>query len=159
MSFLSRFKNSLTGGWADVQLVVPGVVERGIAIAIQVRVKVKADPISINKVYVNIGCEERVDIPDYSVNEPGQPAGAEKSLAARLHIQKSENLYQKELVLAPEQQLQANQDYSFDGTLQIPGELPASYHGKNCKIEWKICASLDMKGNDPDSGWQTIVVQ
>ncbi|MEO2107880.1 MAG: hypothetical protein ABGZ36_19850, partial [Actinomycetota bacterium] len=70
----------------------------------------------------------------------------------------NERLHHQEFTIASGQQLGANQTGSFEGQIQLPAHLPPSARGRNAEFRWQVRARLDMKGNDPDSGWQMVEV-
>jgi len=156
MGFFSKLKNTLTGGWADVTLDAPGG-RRGDSIAVTVRVRMKGEPIAISRVYVRLTCAEIIDIPGYQIPAAGTTASATPG-RDRVDIHARESLLDQDSTLAPAQTLAANQEYEFKGRIEIPNTCPPSFGGRHARIEWQVLAGLDMKGNDPDSGWRTISV-
>ena len=66
MGFFSRLTRSITGGWAEVSLVM-APAQRGRSAAITVTVAVRDEPISIGRVYARMRCVENIDIPHYPV--------------------------------------------------------------------------------------------
>ncbi len=56
-------------------------------------------------------------------------------------------------------EIQAGQVYNWEGVIELPGNTNPSLSGKLIDHKWEIQAGLDMPGNDPDSGWQTLSVQ
>ena len=152
MGFLSKLKSSLTGDWADVSLDV-APVQRGETAVVTVTVAVKTEPIRINRVYVKLRCAEEINIPNYPT---GKRDAEGKSID--LNVRKTENLLNEEITLADAQEFAAGSTRRFEGDLKIPAHLPASFSGKYASIKWSAFAALDMKGNDPDSGWQEVSV-
>ena len=153
MGFLSKLKSSLTGSWADVTLDV-APAQRGETAAVTVDVAVKSETIRIKRVYVQFRCTEAVKI----LNHQTGKRDAEGQTIV-IDVRKSERLLNEEIVLAGAQELAAESHHHFEGELRIPAHLPASFEGRHASISWSAKASLDMKGNDPDSGWQNLEIR
>jgi hypothetical protein len=142
----------MTGGWADVSLVLADP-QKGAAAQATVTVNVKGEPIDIARVYVKLQCREEVHIPNFRARDRDDPGDMDY-----VDVRKEEEIYDQELTIAPAQRLEANQTYTFEGAVEIPAEMPPTYRGRHCKLVWRTLAGLDMKGNDPDSGWQEFDV-
>ncbi len=153
MGFLSKLKSSLTGSWADVTLSV-APAQRGETAAMTVDVTVNSETIRIKRVYVEFRCTEEVKILNY---QTGKRDAEGKTIV--IDVRKTERLLNEEIVLAGAQELAAESHHHFEGELRIPAHLPASFEGKHASITWSVKASLDMKGNDPDSGWQNLEIR
>ncbi|MFC1895712.1 hypothetical protein ACFL0Q_03480 [Thermodesulfobacteriota bacterium] len=150
MGLLSKLKKTITGSWADVSLSA-SPAQRGETITFTVDVAVQSDPIEIDKVYIKLRCREAIDIPRYY--------SAQLDDRSYIHVEKHHDFFTQELTLGMAQKMAANQSYSFSGSAEIPSNLPPSMTGKYSRTEWEALAGLDMKGNDPDSGWVTLVVR
>ncbi len=153
MGFLSKLKSSLTGSWADVTLGV-APTQRGETAAVTVDVSVKSETIRINRVYVQFRCTEEVKILNH---QTGKRDAEGKAIV--IDVRKTERLLNEEIVLAGAQELAAESHHHFEGEFRIPAHLPASFEGRHARIAWSAMAGLDMKGNDPDSGWQNLEIQ
>ncbi|MCH8961455.1 MAG: sporulation protein [Bacteroidetes bacterium] len=153
MGFLSKLKSTITGSWADVTLSVASA-QRGETAAVTVDVAVKSEPIRINRVYVQFRCTEEVKILNY---QTGRRDAEGKTIV--IDVRKTERLLNEEIVLAGAQELAAESHHHFEGELRIPAHLPASFEGRHASISWSAMAGLDMKGNDPDSGWQDLEIR
>ena len=153
MGLLSKIKNTLTGGWAEV-FIDSEDGKRGESLTYTVRCVVGKEPIKISRVYIQFEARESIEIPNYRVgNSGGSGAGSDYR-----HITASEVLLEKEDTVADAQELKAGESYSWEGSVEIPDHLPGTFNGKYAAIEWRIIAGLDMTGNDPDSGWQAVHV-
>jgi hypothetical protein len=153
MGFFSKLKNTLTGGWATVTVECEGAGKRGERLPFKVNVEVKDNPISVDRIYVELQCAETVEIDRYRTLDQDDAGDVDY-----VNVRHSEDLLEEKLVIADAQELAANGSFSFNGEIDIPAHLPPSYRGKNCAIKWLIYAGLDMTGNDPDSGWKEITV-
>jgi hypothetical protein len=147
-------KNTLTGGWADVTLDV-GEARIGDNLEIMVRANVKED-ISVDRIYLKLVGVERVEVNNHSVRVRDQQG---QSRSEHVNIDLTETFHEKDITVSGGGDLQAGVQYEWPAEVLIPGGLPPSFRGRYATIEWKITAGLDMKGNDPDSGWQVIQVQ
>ncbi len=153
MGFLSKLKSTLTGDWADVTLSVASA-QRGETAAVTVDVAVKSETIRIKRVYVQFRCTEVIKILNY---QTGKRDAEGKTIV--IDVRKTERLLNEEIVLAGAQELAAESHHHFEGEIRIPAHLPVPFEGKHVRIAWSAMAGLDMKGNDPDSGWQDLAIQ
>ena len=153
MGFLSKLKNNVMGSWADVTLVVNGVPSRGAALPVHVDVVVKDESIEVSSVIVEVTCEEVID-----VHEVMAKAKSSRTIDQGYQGQISETLATEEVALAGATSLAGGSTTGFDGVITIPADAPRSAAGRHAAFRWTIRARLDMKGNDPDSGWQDLDV-
>lgn len=165
MGFFSNLKNSLTGNWADVSVMMPAAV-RGETATITVNVAVKDQEIEFEKIAVQVRCSEIIELPNYRVSGSSSASNGAKpgtSTATRtsqdVDVRHTEQLFTQEIVVAGAQSLPANSQHAFEGSVSIPTHLPPTLRGRHARFEWKAMASIDMKGNDPDSGWQDVEVR
>ena len=158
MGFFDKLKsaaNFITGGGADVNVATAGqVVNANEPIPVAVQVRVRDANIDIRNVYVKIQGVEYVKALDKDeyVEEDGR-VDTEVEV-----VQNQVVTYSNEVIIEGAQTLEANQTYEFEGTIQLPSNVQASYYGVNARHEWSIYAGVDMMGNDPDSGWVRIDV-
>lgn len=155
MGFFSDLKNNLTGSWADVSITT-SPAKRGESASFTVQVNVKDKAIDVNKIYVKVQCVENVEIRNVRTNSgtsQGSTSGSNTTTARA-----NETLFDQEIQVASATQLGANSQQSFEASVQLPAHMPPTFAGRNARIEWKVMAAVDMKGNDPDSGYQTFEV-
>ena len=150
MGFLSNMKNNLTGSWANVNVRTAPQLRRGEPASVAVDVQVKDNDITVNGVVVELSLQERVSLNGVDLMGDGDNERVDGQAIERLHHQ--------EFTIAAGQHLGANQAGSFEGQVQLPTHLPPSARGRNAEFRWQVRARLDMKGNDPDSGWQVVEV-
>ena len=143
MGFFSNIKNAVTGGAATVQVVAPSALARGGAADVQIRATAKASA-SVNAVYLLVRATESAQVRDTDYADG-------KSRSETVHGRKV--TYEHRISIAGAQQLQEGQSYEWQGQLQIPSHINPSFDGHMIAHVWEIQAGLDMKGNDPDSGW------
>lgn len=155
MDKMKNLKNSVTGDWATVSVHFEDPVSRGGALKATADVTVKNTAITIESVIVEVRCEEIIDIPNATVWESGSTTSA-RSATGRATA--SETVVDKEIKAAGPQELAAGSSSTYTAEVPIPTTAPPSMVGRNVRYEWQVRARLDMKGNDPDSGWQTLQV-
>ncbi len=153
MGFLSNMKKNLTGSWADVQIEVAGATTRGGTLPVRVHVQVKDSDIVVDRVIVELQCEEVIDVrgaagTNWSSNSGSTSMQSESRVSVHSH----------ELVLASAQQMAAGSSATFEGQLPITTQAPPTANGRHARFNWEVRGRLDMKGNDPDSGWQHVEV-
>ncbi|MEM9998370.1 MAG: sporulation protein [Bacteroidota bacterium] len=158
MGFFSSLKKNLTGSWADVE-VTAADAERGGALTATVTVRVRDDAIDVNKITVKLQCQEQIHIPNYRGGGTSTGSAGTATTRDRLDIRKTETLHTDEQTLAGAQQLSANSSHDFEATFRLPDHLPPTLEGRHAAFAWRLYASVDMKGNDPDSGWQEVTVR
>lgn len=154
MGFLSNMKKNLTGSWAQVELVVPQPCRRGEATAVRVDVTVADNDITVTSVVVEVRCVEVVDLRSAASAAGWNQGGASTSMPD----EREEQLHSEEIVLARDQTLAAGTSTSFEGKVQLRATDPPSARGRHAEFRWSARARLDMKGNDPDSGWEVLEV-
>src|SRR3546814_10747525 len=60
---------------------------------------------------------------------------------------------------ADPQELAAGLVTTATATVPIPMSAPPTMQGRYARYEWRVRARVEMKGNDPDSGWTDIAVR
>ncbi len=149
----------LTGGAAAVTFSMDAP-SRGNKSAVVIEVTAR-QAVKARRIYVQLRCAEIVEIANYGVpaetdQKDQKSKAAEKSKT--VNVRKEESCFSKEFTLAGAQDLQANSTQKFQGEVELPGQVPPSYKGKNARIKWEARAGVDLAGNDPDSRWQEIDV-
>lgn len=150
MGFLKNMINSITGNWADISLET-GQGVRGTEIPVKVRIQVKENAIEMINVYVKIRAVEEV-------HGHGSGNCSRCSQSVSVNYNNTYTVYENKAILSGPGTLQPNQYLELEGKLQIPAELFSTYNGQNVHLRYEILAGIDMKGNDPDSGWAELWV-
>ena len=153
MGFFSNLKNFVTGAGASVALQVEQP-ERGRPFRATITAETSEAPCSLNRVYLLVRASEQVEIPDVEV---AKRVGSALE-ARRQTVRHEETTYEKEIEVASAMELQPEQSYSWEVELSLPTDVLPSYAGKRARHEWKLLAGLDMRGNDPDSGWVPVTI-
>jgi hypothetical protein len=150
MGLFSKLKNSLTGGWAKVFVDCPGGLKCE-EIPVNIRVVVGDNAIDVDRVYLKVRSREDINIPNYRVRDKDTAGDVDYH-----NVRAMETTYENEVTVAGAQSMDANGEYSFEGSFAVPENTSGTYLGKYARHVWEIFVGLDMKGNDPDSGWQEI---
>jgi hypothetical protein len=153
MGFFDKVKamaNKITGGGAKVTLVVEGTSVKDV-IKVHVNAVVKDAPIDISKAYLYVKSVEKVKVARKEL--PGGESGNPHDLNLDLEMFKKQ-----EFVIAPAQTLEGGKTYDFTYELTLPAGVTPTFSGRYANHEWQFYAGLDAKGNDPDSGWVTAVL-
>jgi len=155
MDKLKSVARSITGGGAKVLLEATNPT-KGAPFTVQVQAKVADADLKIDNVYVKVKGLETVTV---EVPKP-KPQGSTTTISSGTEkVSREAATYDKEIVIAGPQTLNAQQDYTWQGTVEIPANVLNTYNGVNAKHEWKLLAGLSAPGNDPDSGWITIEIK
>jgi bacillopeptidase F (M6 metalloprotease family) len=148
---IKSMANQITGGGAKVSLIVEGTSVKS-TVKLLITAVIKDADLTIGKVYASAQCIEKINIPRQNLT-----GGAEKNPA---DVLVSTNIFQNmEFTVSPAQTLEGGKTYNWTHELTLPANAAASYAGKHAKVEWQFFAGLDAKGNDPDSGWVTHLLQ
>lgn len=160
MGFFSNLTRNLTGSWADVTLDVEDGV-RGEPLHLRVHVQVRDEGIDVTKVAVKVRCQEQVRVPNAkTTTRPAHgPAGANGAQRqSTSDATATTTLFDREVIASPATRLEANSSHTFEAVVDLPTHAPPTIEGRNAAFEWSAYASVAMKGNDPDSGWQEFRV-
>lgn len=153
MGFFSKLADAVTGGWVKVHLQWSEPV-----LGKPIEVRVNADSVRTDKdidgVYIQVVAEEKVTVPDVHVAETVNGVLQEKVEA----VSHTAITYSQKFPIAGPQPLKTEQACEWSGTITIPADARPTYLGVNASHSWRIMAGLEVKGNDPDSGWTTITV-
>ncbi len=150
MGFLNKVKNAvskLTGGGAKVTVFVNGNNIKE-PLNITVHAEIKDNPLEVKKVYLWVKSVEKINIPKNSL-----PQNLREQATYGLTLS-TDQFPKKEFTVADAQKLEAKQSYTWSIDIQMDTNSSPSYNGHFANHEWLFYAGLDVKGNDPDSGWQ-----
>lgn len=162
MGFFSNLANSITGNWADVT-VSAQPASRGQSAPFSVRVAVKSNEMEFEKIIVEVACAEIIEIPNYrdtGTNDMQQKStGVTVAGGHQINVKTRESLFTQEIQVSGAGKLAANAQQTYEGSVNLPANLPPSMRGRHARFEWQVRASIAMRGNDPDSGWQPFEVR
>jgi sporulation-control protein spo0M len=126
MGLFNNIKNYVTGGAADVRVIVKNdSVILGSQIDFEILVTPTSGTIAADKVYITIK----------AVEQSGD------------HY----TLYQDEQVLDTNIQLMDGETKRWSATFSIPADGQATYLGRHSRMQWLVYAGVDMAGKDPTS--------
>jgi len=150
MGFLKKLKGAvskLTGGGANVTVFVNGNDIKE-TLNITINAEVKDNSLEVKKVYLWIKSVEKIDIPKNSL-----PQNLRETANFGLTLS-NDRFPKKEFIVTEAQKLEAKKTYTWNIDIKLDDEAIPSYKGHFANHEWLFYAGLDVKGNDPDSGWQ-----
>lgn len=134
--------NAVTGGAAKVSVQVPQARLRE-PFNVTVQATSTGQDVKYSKVYIKIEGVEQVDMKDKD----------NKSVSASA---KTVDLI---FTVAPAGVLAANESGEWNIDVELPQSATPEFKGQFTRHFYRIWAGLDTVGNDPDSGWQEIVMQ
>jgi hypothetical protein len=147
MGFMDKLKgavNAVTGGGAKVLLEFsPAFVHAGDTVKVKVTVTSTGTEVTSAGCFVDLLGREEVRV---------KPSGQSS------HHTESATSLDQAFPLAPAFVLAPNETKVFEGSFQMPAGHQPSFTGAHSKHEWQIRGRIDVKGNDPDSGYQTLRV-
>jgi hypothetical protein len=160
MGFFSKLKANLTGSWADVTIVANDAT-RGETATVTVNVAVRDQEISVDSIVVTLRCNEEISIPNYRASVKMQTNGqaGNSTASGSINVNHTETIHEEEVTVDSNVNFAANEKRSFQAIFQLPAHLPATFEGRNAGYVWEAYAALEMKGNDPDTGWKEIRVR
>ena len=153
MGLLGKMKNAITGGGANVSIEYPSTpVHPGDRIHVRVTVISTGGEIKTNGVYVDI-----------RGHESGHVTGGNRchrcgDYDSHVSVNVSHNTFDQAYPLSGAFTLQPNETKIFEGDITIPPNAQPTYHGSIQHV-WELRGRIEAFGNDPDSGFQVIVVK
>lgn len=135
-------KNFVTGGGAELSVQI-GQATPGAPIPVLVSAQVGGAPISVNQVYVRVRAEEIVQMTVRDRDDPGD----------RDRVNERVETFDQVFPITGPLQLEANTQHQWQGQVQLPANAAPTYMGRNARHVWSALGALDVRGNDPDSGW------
>jgi len=151
MDKLKAVKSNLTGDWASVTIQFDPV-GRGETMNVTTDVAVKDKEISVDGIVIEVRCAEKIDIPNATVFE------SNGSNAATGRATSDQEVVEKKVSVSGPVTLAAGSTTTYTGSIEVPKNAPPTMQGRYARYEWQVRARLEMKGNDPDSGWQSFQV-
>ncbi len=138
---LKSMKNAVTGGSAKVTLSIDGDdLEIGKPFAVHITAQAKADA-SPTAVYVLVRSSESTHATDDNGRISKEIVGEMEVYTARFDVE------------GP-QEMKNGETYEWTAEITLDeDDCNPTYNGEIMSHEWEIQAGLDVKGNDPDSGW------
>jgi hypothetical protein len=142
MAFLTRWKNRLTGGWADVEVEVsPSPARLGSDVTVTMTVAVKDIPIDVDGTIIEIRCGRERTVRDSDGDR----------------YEKFDVLHSDQVQVEGKQQLAAASTQTYTATLPLLADVP----DQDASVDWQARAILVMAcvGLNPSSGWNHFSVE
>ncbi len=150
MGFFDKLKavgNAITGGAANVSIVVDGEPVLGEPFNVIITADVKSD-VKVDKIYLLVKAWEEVKAEGVEIEYEDGEMEVEKEM-----VHKVVDTFNAEIAVDGAQELSAGEKYEWVVEVNVPTEHNGTYRGVHARHEWQLFAGLDAFGNDPDSGW------
>ncbi len=155
MGIMDKLKSAgkaLTGGQADISIEYPTQpILRGQPFKVKITVRSTGGEVKSGGIYVDLMAQE---IGNLSGN--GRCATCQQSVHAPVKIHK--HTFDQQFTIGPAFVLGANETKVFDGQITIPTNYQGTYQG-SINHNWQIRGRMEAFGNDPDTGFQTLIVK
>lgn len=150
MGFMDKLKGAVkavTGGSAKVEMEFPQhVVIPGEPVTVTITITSTVGDLKSKGVFIDVRSEEDVHV--------DKKASEQLESSLRVSRQTFSNSFQIE----PEFVLSAEETRTFEGEITLPPSVQPSYSGPHAQHKWTMRARLDVRGNDPDTGFKPIRV-
>lgn len=153
MGFFSNLKNMVTGGGADISLVIPEL-EYGQDSVVNLTVKIKDVEIKSEELYLELQCNYHCHEIKIDYLDENKDGTTDKIQVTKLPIIRK--------VDSKKIQVNGSKIYSALSMHEFPVKLNINkpdFISSNNQIAWKALAGLAVTGNDPDSGWTDFNVK
>lgn len=152
MGLLGKMKNAITGGGANVTIEYPtNSVKPGEKIHVKVTVTSTGSSFKTKGVFVDLKGEEH-----------GSVTGSNRCDKCgdydKVRLQFHNTTYDSAIPLSGGFSIGESETKNFEGDITIPSNAQPTYFG-TVKHEWSIRGRVEAFGNDPDSGFQPIIVK
>ena len=150
MGFMDKLKGAVkavTGGSAKVEMDYPTEAwQPGQSMQIRITITSTVGDMKTKGVFVDVRAEEVVNI----------DKKASQQLEESLRL--SRDTFTHTFQIAPEFVLGGGETQTFEGEIALPENVQPSYNGKFTQHKWSIRGRLDVRGNDPDTGFKPLRV-
>lgn len=150
MGFMDKLKGAVkavTGGSAKVEMDYPShAVLPDDAMSVTVTITSTVGDLKTNGVFIDIRAEEVIN-----VNKT-----ASQQLENNLRV--SRETFKQSFQIASDFMLGAGETKTFEGEVTLPPNVQPSYNGQFTQHKWSIRGRLDVRGNDPDTGFKPMRV-
>jgi hypothetical protein len=151
MGFLDKMKaakNFVTGGGAKVAIQV-GEGKLGGTVPVRISAEISSADLSVSKVYVRARAEEIIKMTVIDQDDHGD----------KDKINENSETFDQTFDVTGPLNLEAGSRHEWTADIQIPASAEPTYRGRNARHVWRFQAGLDVKGNDPDSGWTEVTLR
>lgn len=150
MGFFDKLKsavNFVSGGAAKVSIEWgPQVAFPGEPIQVRVTVASTGPAIHSGGVFVDVAAHEQLNVPPNTL--PGQAQA----------ISHQKQTFSHTFQIAPAFALGPGEMRQYDGVITLPAQAQPTYDGPLADHDWGMRGRVELTGNDPDSGFQKLVV-
>ena len=150
MALFDRLKQAttfITGGGANVALAPEGSeFDKSQPIRVRITAQIKDEPLNATEVYLDIRAREYVSLRS-NINGKTET------------IHEDHVIHTRKVQAAIASALEASQSYDWHMEFTLPSNAQPTFHGTMAHQVWEIRGALDVRGNDPDSGWIEISVR
>lgn len=144
---IKQATNFVTGGGASVQVTpMEAEFDKTATIKVKISAQIKDNALNASNIYLEVRSKE--------------------SVSMRKNINgKSENInennvgYKHKVTVTGAETLEANGSYDWEAEFTLPGDAQPTFHGSMSNHVWEVKGALDVKGNDPDSGWIELKIR
>jgi hypothetical protein len=144
---IKQAANFVTGGGANVTIAPEGSeFDKASPIKVRITAQIKDAPLNATAVYLDIRAREYVSL--------------RKSINGKTeNINEDHVSYSHKVQAVITSALEGKQSYDWELEFTLPSNAQPTFHGTMGHQVWEIKGALDVKGNDPDSGWIEIRVR
>lgn len=147
MGFFDKVKsmvNAVTGGAAKVTIELQqACVFPGDKVEIRITATSTGAEVKSAGAFVDVWAEEKASLRDSETNK---------------ELSQSKTTVQQAIQIAPAFVLAPNETKVFEGSFVMPQNTPPSYVGTFAQHTCHVRGRIEAFGNDPDSGYQKIMV-
>lgn len=144
---IKQAANFVTGGGASVTVAPMGSeFDKNSPIRVRVTAQIKDAAMNATSVYLSIRAREYVSLRK-SINGKTE----------NIHEDHISFTHKVEIPLTAE--LPGNSTHDWEMEFSLPSNAQPTFHGTMGHMVWEVMGALDVKGNDPDSGWVEIRVR
>lgn len=150
MGFMDKLKGAVkavTGGSAKVDIEYSTeALMPGETLSVTITITSTVGDMKSKGVFIDVQSEEVVNI----------NKNVSQQLESNLRV--SRETFKQSFQVAPEFVLAAGETQTFEGEITLPPNVQPSYSGQFTQHKWSIRGRLDVRGNDPDSGFKPMRV-
>lgn len=144
---IKQAKNFVTGGGANVTVTPEGAeFDKTQPIKVRITAQIKDADLNASAAYLDIRCREDINL-RASVN------------GKKENINEDHVSYTHKVEVQVSEPLKGGETYNWETEFSIGDNAQPTFHGTMARNVWEVRGGVDVKGNDPDSGWIEIRVR
>jgi len=141
--FFNRIKNFVTGGGVEMTLQINNECYLRKPFDVELKMQVDNAAIEAELIYIDLKYIESVEVQVTTHSAQGHSQSRT--------VRKNSVLYEDRIFIEQDFVLEADQDYTYVNTIQLPLEAMPSFDGIHSKLIWSLQAFIQKSGNDPES--------